>query len=385
MKRTATLLAGLLLVTGTTFAAGTWSLEDTMIRVKTNLVDTGSGTVNDDSNEDTNLELQLNVQVDEKTKITLNYNTDDMEDTYGANGSDNAAELIVNRKDRKIEAQFDAAVSFNGKDDEGNDAPFLFEDQTSYKTYLKLNFTKDIGVSLYPFNMGLANGVVFDEDKGHTEIPGLVLQAKKGYVGIGMDAVDSQNNIMALKAGYSFDALNGKIDLKYSGSFWDSDEIDRSTAEVGTAGRVGYITHDINAHGEFKTARNVTLVAEAGINMLPEKTLHDADGEEIKSAFGLSVKGTFDVTREVSPYVQVKYTTDGFLAYEDMYEANIEEDIITGGVLELIGGVDYYFQDNVILNGEIKVMNAGEKVFVDNDGGYTSSALVLSAGAAYKF
>ncbi|MBN1470029.1 MAG: hypothetical protein JXM74_01455 [Fusobacteriaceae bacterium] len=385
MKRTATLLAGLLLVTGTTFAAGTWSLEDTMIRVKTNLVDTGEGTVNDDSNEDTDLELQFNVQIDDKTKITLNYNTDDVKDSNYVDGSDNAAELLIYRKDRKIEAQFDAAVSFNGKDDKGNNADFIFEDQTSYKTYLKLNFTKDVGVSLYPFNMGLANGVVFDEDKGHTEIPGLVLQTKKGYIGIGMDAVDSENNIMALKAGYSFDAYNGKIDLKYSGAFWDSDEINRSTAVVGTAGRIGYITHDINVHGEFRPAKNVNLIAEAGINMLPEKTLYDADGEEIKSAFGLSVKGTFDVTREVSPYVQVKYTTDGFLAYEDMYKINIDKNTETSGLLELIGGVDYYFQDNVILNGEIKIMNAGEKVFIDNDGGYTSSALVLSAGAAYKF
>ncbi len=58
MKRTATLLAGLLLVTGTVFAEGsTLDFSGTTIKAKSVLLNTAGANVNDDSNGDTDLVL----------------------------------------------------------------------------------------------------------------------------------------------------------------------------------------------------------------------------------------------------------------------------------------------------------------------------------------
>ena len=60
MKRTATLLAGLLLVTGTVFAAEGLDFSGTTIKAKSVLLNTAGANVNDDSNGDTDLVLKLN-------------------------------------------------------------------------------------------------------------------------------------------------------------------------------------------------------------------------------------------------------------------------------------------------------------------------------------
>lgn len=432
MKRTATLVAGLLLVTGTVFAEGKLDFSGTVIKANTKLITTTDANVSDDSNGDTDAVLQLKYNLTDNTSATFKFDTDSEDDTY-----DDDMEILLKTVQGKVEAQFDAGLKFkneayvyndaneNGKQDSGelgnyvNNGVRFAEDQDSNKTYIKYNHTDKLAVTFYPFNMGLGNGSVFDDSDSYTEIPGLVLTAGNAYVGFGMESADvdtdsvaagtQKESVMAVKAGYEMTSGDTKVALKYSGAFWDKDKLAQSdtskpgayavgTNVLGTAGQLGPVVHDVNVHAELKLAEKFSVVAEAGINVLyddieayvPKDGAISSDKEDVKTGYGVSVKGTYALSDKVAPYAQVKYTTDGFLAYGDMEDWNInnqDEILYTGGVLELIGGVDYKLTDKLTLTGEAKFQNAGEEMFSDEDGNKykESTAMTLSATAKFTF
>lgn len=388
MKKTAILVAGLLLVTGTTFAEGALDFTGTEIKAKTNLVDTATNPVNDDSNGDTDMILKLKYNIDPKTTATFEYNTDDNTDDW-----DDVAELILNRKDGKVEAQFDANILIGANDQ--TDVPFLGEDQTSDKTFIKYNHTKDLAFTFYPFNMGLNNGKVFDNSDYHTDIPGVVLSYKNVYAGIGMDAIEgTDESVVALKTGATYKSAKTEFNAKYSGAFWDEDKLDPTSDYVATAGVLGYIAHDINLNLNYKATKKFTLDTEFGVNVLTDDYAtynpENGDTDDVRTGFGLSLKGTYAATAKAGVYGQFKYTTDGYLAYGDMADWNLDNIVggaamETAGVFELIGGVDYKLTDKLILNGEAKLQTAGNKIFEDKDGDSKNAHFVLSTSAAYKF
>lgn len=422
MKRTATLVAGLLLVTGTVFAEGKLDFSGTVIKAKTKLITTTDANVSDDSNGDTDAVLQLKYNLTDNTSATFKFDTDSEDDTY-----DDDMEILLKTVQGKVEAQFDAGLSFKNEkaipiyDPSGTQTGYsaiinhgtrFAEDQDSSDTYIKYNHTDNMSVAFYPFNMGLGNGSEFDETDSYTEIPGLVLTAGNAYVGFGMESADvdtdsvaagtQKESVMAVKAGYEMTSGDTKVALKYSGAFWDKDKLEDSvyTNVLGTAGQLGPVVHDVNVHAELKLAEKFSVVAEAGINVLYDDieayvpkngTLSSTNGkEDIKTGYGVSVKGTYALSDKVAPYAQVKYTTDGFLAYGDMEDWNVNNQdkvLYTGGVLELIGGVDYKLTDKLTLTGEAKFQNAGEEMFSDEDGNAykESTAMTLEASATFTF
>ena len=153
---------------------------------------------------------------------------------------------------------------------------------------------------------------------------------------------EARNDVqIAVKAGYEMTAGDTKVALKYSGAFWDKDKLGERTKNsysvgnnvLGTAGQLGAVVHDVNVHAELKLAEKLSVVAEAGINVLYDDirayvpkngTLSSVNGkEDVKTGYGVSVKGTYALFDKVAPYAQVKYTTDGFLAYGDMEDWNV--------------------------------------------------------------
>lgn len=399
MKKTAILVAGLLLVSGTTFAEGALDFTGTEIKAKTNLVDTATNPINDDSNGDTDMILKLKYNIDPKTTATFEYNTDDNYDFY-----DNEAELILNRKDGKVEAQFDAAVILGANSENGE--AFLMEDPTSDKTFIKYNHTKDLAFTFYPFNMGLNNGKVFEHSDYHTDIPGVVLGYKNIYAGIGMDAIEgTDESVVALKTGATYKSAKAEFSAKYSGAFWDEDELTPGLSNaadyVATAGTLGYVAHDINFNLNYKATKKFTLDTELGVNVLSDDMYvanpENGETDDVSTGFGLSLKGTYAATAKTGVYGQFKYTTDGFFSYEDMADWNLKtgidldgDDVAdanqeTAGVFELIAGVDYKLTEKLVLNGEAKLQAAGNEIFADKDGDAQSSHFVLSTSASYKF
>lgn len=446
MKRTATLLAGLLLVTGTTFAAGqsNWDFTGTEVNAQTNISDSTYEPINDQSNKDTDLKFQFNYQVNDRTKISLGYDTNDEKGSL----SDTLGEVLVNRKDGRMEAQFDAELNINN-----TLLPFIFEDADSDKTYARYNHTNNLALTFYPFNMGMKNAKEFDdcgiftEYKGdyYTEIPGVVLSVGKSYVGIGIDEVEYYKDknkdgtpeteaiamLMGIKAGTEFSTRSAEFILKYSGTFIGDDlkngyakngnNYVKATAEqgngivkdvvVGTGGNLGLITNDINVQAKFYVNNKVTIDGELGVETLAEDLYLEADGQDkptkVSTGFGLFVKGSYELSNIVTPYVKFKYTSDGYLGSKEILELlQLEEaDLINtssgevkrvnrgnkiGGLTELAFGTDYKMTERFTLNGEARIIKTGEKLFKDasaedDDDAYKNSAFLVSASAKYTF
>lgn len=376
MKKTATLVAGLLLVSGTVFAAGNLDFAGSVIKAKTVLISTNGMNVNDDSNGDTDYNLHLKYTLDDKTSATFTYTTDDNSNTY-----DNSLNVKVKRVEGTVEAQISAELATKAAN---GDSVRFTENQDTSDTYIKWNKTKDMALTFYPFNMGLNNGSVFDNGDSFTQIPGVVATIANAYVGVGMDAITTDESVVALKAGYTLTAGPLTAKVKYSGVFYDADQLaGDDTAKVATAGRLGKITNDVNANVNFKLSKALTLDAEVGVNTLDKDCLV-LGGDSVDSGFGLSAKATYAMTSVLAPYAQVKYTTDGFLAYGDMRDQN-KVGIETGGIAEGILGANYTLAKNLVLNGEAVAKVAGEKIYTDSDNAGTKSSFTLAASVAYTF
>ena len=429
MKRTATLVAGLLLVTGTVFAEGKLDFSGTVIKAKTKLIEKNYEAVNDDSNGDTDIILKVNYDLGNNTTATFKFDTDSEDDTY-----DDNLNIMVKTVQGKVEAQFDAALELDGA--ESSSGIEFRENQDSSDTYIKYNHTDNMSVAFYPFNMGLGNGSEFDEEDHYTEIPGVVLTSGKSYVGFGMDEVEylkknGRNNysskidsVMAVKAGTSFETDKVKLSLKYSGVFMSSDIREngyyRSSTNivpgiqdrevkgaivgeksfVATGGNLGLITTDISAKAEVKLSEKFKLNAEVGmVTLADDLTLtsynenHSSTGTSKEdSGFGVFVKGSYALTDAVTPYVKAKHSTDGFVAYGDMRDWNgVEtkmEGTKTGGVTEVSLGTDYKLTEKLVLNGEFTYKTAGEYLFQDKTSDttkYSKTNYTLEASATFTF
>lgn len=381
MKRTATLLAGLLLVTGTVFAAEGLDFSGTVIKAQSILVNTNdSGNVNDDSNGDTDIVLKAKYNLDNNTTVTFKFDTDSEKDTY-----DDNMNIMVKTVQGKVEAQFDAGLKLNANTTESSSGIQFRENQDSSDTYIKYNHTKDMAVTFYPFNMGLSNGSNFDEGDSFTQIPGVVATFGKAYVGAGMDAITADDSVIAVKAGYETTVAGATLKAKYSGAFWDDEKLTPGSTVVGTAGRLGLVVHDVNVQATYKVGKALTLTGEVGMETLVKDLYTTADGEIIDSGFGLFVKGSYAMSSVMTPYVSFQHSTDGYLADGDMFDWNtaLTE---TGGVSVLKAGADYKLTDKLVLNGEARLRNSGEKsVFTDKDGVADDSDFRISTSATFTF
>ncbi len=106
----------------------------------------------------------------------------------------------------------------------------------------------------------------------------------------------------------------------------------------------------------------------------------------LKLGFGASTGGGFNYHEIRNLYI----TTPGNVRINkevDKPNVIIGDDLTyTGGVLELIGGVDYKLTDKLTLNGEAVMKNAGEKLFADEGTSYQEkTAFEVSATAKYAF
>lgn len=387
MKKSAILLAGLFLVTGTVFA-GDFDFTGTQVKMKTKLITTETKSVNDDSNGDSDIILQMNYKINDKNSINFKFNTDD---GYTAPGqptsmSDDVLAVNIKRVEGPIEAQFRADISFA----ETGKSVVLKEVQDSRKdsaeTYVKWNKTADLSFTAYPFNMNMQNGTMYDKDKQYTAVPGVVVNYKTSYLGLGYDTLsDNKNTLLGIKAGTKYSVGNLAVNAKYSGIFYDEDKVNIATAVVGNSAVINKITQDVNVNMCYKVTPTITVDAEAGYNKLNKNTT--VGTEKIDSGYGITAKATVKVTDAFAPYAQFKYSTDGFLAYGDMYDMNCLYASKTGGITEAIAGFNYTLYKGLTVSSEAKFKTADKEVYKDTDGlpNKKKQAFQLTAALGYRF
>lgn len=391
MKKASILLAGLLLVSGTTFAASELDFSGTQVKFKSVLVNSQGKGVNDDSNGDTDAVIQVKYKINDKTSASFKFNTDDDKvDASKPSTMDTTAELLVKRVDGPLEAQFDIDMRFGTGLE-------IREDYDSSKTYIKWKQSDALTLGFYPFNMGLGNGVIFDKTDAISEFPGVTASFGNTYVGLGYDVLSNSDSVqaLALKAGNKMTVAGITLNTKYSGVFYDEDKVNlynadgtvktsTGTVKAGLDGTIGIVSQDISLNANYKLTDKITLDVEGGINTLNKN--FKVNNEAEKSGIGFSAKATLKATESLSPYAQVKYGTDGYLVWGEIFDNNMANKK-TGGVTELIAGANYTLVKGLILNAEGSLKTAGEKIYADTKetANQEKSALQISTAVSYKF
>ena len=333
MKRTATLLAGLLLVTGTVFAAE-WSVTGARVETNTTLVDTQNGVGGVDGGD---LDLEV------KAEKTGAYGTVGL---VLQNDKDDDTDLRVTYT--KTEGDWTVAteallIDSNGdllgqnKTDEGNM-------DKGDGTYIKWNVmgSKATALTIYPYEVG---GMSWDNDTwesftDETNEGGLVLSTKVGA---------SDVNVRYAAGGDSDEAKN-QYTLKG----------DMST-KVGTAkiaAAVGYssgVKITVAAIKAEMPVGKVTVNAE-----LNTQTIDEAD-----TAVGAFVKGSYKLA-DKNGYKPTAYAS--FLYLNDEAAADDEDVAVTAtaGYTEIEAGLGLN-KGSFTVTPKVVIQNSDEKRFGKED------------------
>lgn len=346
MKRTATLLAGLLLVTGTVFAAE-WSVTGARVETNTTLVDTQNG-VGGVNGGDLDLEVKA-----EKTGaygtvgLVLQNDKDDDTDlriTYSKTEGDwtVATEALLVDSNGDLLGQ--------NKTDEGNM-------NKGDGTYIKWNVmgSKTTALTIYPYEVG---GMSWDNDTwesftDETNAGGLVLATKVGAADVNVRYAVG-NDEGTTKNQYT---LKGDMSTKVG------------TAKVAAA--VGYssgVKITLAAIKAEMPVGKVTVNAE-----LNTQTIDEAD-----TAVGAFVKGSYKLA-DKNGYKPTAYAS--FLMMNDEAAA---DDGTAAGYTEIEAGLGLN-KGSFTITPKVVINNSDEKIYgKEDDTSLEKSAMAAKITVTYK-
>lgn len=385
MKKTAVLLAGLLLVTGTVFAESKLDISGT-IGMDYDVIDTTSEEMFEDASEDkTDLAITATYTVDENTSVAFTLDSDDTEDDYS--DYEDTIDMVIKQTRGDFEVSFDlmidlASAASTTASDAGTEGINIKEDSDSTATYIKWNMPSGSSLTAYPMNMGMSvdASLLSDDDGQYLEMPGVVYAADGFYVGAGIDsAMEGTDYVMAMavKAGFSTEMDGMSLAVDYSGNLMSEDVTSYDT-DTGRAS--GSIAHAVMATVGMEI-EGITLDLEAGLTTLrSEITL---GGDKVGSGIGLAGTATMEMTEVMEAYLEAAYMTDGFYIDETTYDYGVAR-TETGGVLETSVGVNYTLAEGLVLTPELDFNVYGEDITTDSDGKATNSLMRVELTLAYS-
>lgn len=183
MKRIAALLAGIVMVSGLSFAEVKWDFKGTKVDFEQTFLDSETETM--ETGDEIDLILKLKTDLDESTKISLKYDTDD-------SNPDNKAEMIVTRKiSDYITAQVDLdVVTTTGF--------AIEEDKDSDKSFIEFKATDAVTLKFMPLTMKMNVGDEFETDnaleKGGVEAKIKMSEDLKVIAGLGTSPFTNEKN-----------------------------------------------------------------------------------------------------------------------------------------------------------------------------------------------
>ena len=289
-----------------------------------------------------------------------------------------------------------------GKETEG-----FREIPVTKETYVKYTMKNGYALAFYPLDMGTNTGAWFGDSDNSTQIPGVVLSKGNFLLGVGAEqngwpiksGVKEKENVIAVKTDYGRTIAGVWVKAQYSGVFYDHNKLsvtgnNDSNNKLGTKNeaKLGIVNQQANISLYKKMDSGLILQAEGGINILEKNSLKLGD-EYINRGVAGMLRGAYEIGK-ATPYVQVKYITDGFLNYWRQDDKNTPTDnkytdgIKTGGTTELVAGTDYKIMNNFVFNVEGQYVVAGEKIFYDTaltSANSKKDYYELSSSVVYKF
>ena len=318
MKRTATLVAGLLLVTGTVFASE-WKVAGATVEGTYNLMHSEFGALGAEG-EDLNLTLKPEKDFGKAGVVGV-------EAEFDKDGEDNSVKLTYS----KTEGDFTVATSakiLQADDDttDKHDAQISLKTDEGSDTYIKWNVmgSKTTTLTFYPWEV---DGMSWDNDtwesfKNSNNNGGLTLATKVANLDtkVKFSATEGKSNADAkytVKGEFGLAVAKAKVDaavgysnssktslvaakaslpmgkLTVNGEF-NTTKVDKADAAVGIFAKVSYAMGDLQGYAatpyaSFKMLNDVAAFEDEGIK---------SDYTEIEAGIGMA-KGSFTITPKV--------------------------------------------------------------------------------------
>ena len=322
MKKTATLVAGLLLVTGTVLATGLngWDLTGTTVEGDLWLMHSENGPLTSDGGD-----LDVTVEATKETEVGKFGVKAYMED---ANDGDDEVTLSFSRTQGNFEVGLGAAII--DRADGAEEAQFRLETKDNSDSYLKWNMTEKMSLTYYPWEVdGMSS---FDEDTFEAFVIGDrsndYVEAKGGLaLAINVNADTTATlKYAVLSPGYednkeNFFAYKGELKTKVGPASVDA--YVAYTTGFATGMKTGSTT-DIDAKNMYALGaralmdlnEKVSLTAEFNMENIEDAKYNDGtlNGKDAETAMGLFVKGAMKLAdmAEYKPtaYASFKYLND---------------------------------------------------------------------------
>lgn len=366
-----------------------WDFSDSNVEFKAYLYDSQSGAVKMGKDED--FILKVKRQLDEKTWISVKYDSDDSNPDY-------TVELLAGRKfNDYLEAQMDMDLKLGDKLEKDSSGQLvsksqgvrLEEDNDSEKVFIKYTPNKNLAIKFNPFDIDLEVGDEYNtkDTKGSMVVPGAQIEYKLSdtmmiYGGLGANKVkdtsdDKDKTAIGIKAGFENKGENSSL----IGMFAMNTQDDKNIASPSP------IKMAANLRGSYKTG-NLSLKAEAlatQLNKAAGKT--DEKGEVIDSTdFALYAKAGYKMGN-ITPYVAGRYVGGSVYFDDDDYCAIISgaDAPLHGGLTVIEAGSEFEIKGGVKIVPYIELQNAKEKVFEDADGKDKKSVVTFNTKVKVSF
>ncbi len=380
MKKVATLLAGMLLVTGQVMSMDNWDFTGSYVEWETKLLDSSDGYLVDSSEADVVLDAKWNVH--ENFAIGFSMDTGDDSQNKGLAGD---SEVGVSFKYHNND-DYEMSIALLIRDDQtklvnGNVVPgdglTAYIDEGSDSTYIKWKLSNGAKIGFYPYsiNTDIGNNLpsIYTGD-----IPGVVYEANNFLVGLGNIAHDHEN-VMTAKLQFKGEYDKLKYGFAYNGAFGDVDGYNHQL-QNGNGNGKDYIAteHVINANAKVTLTKTMSLDLEAGYTMSSD-TVKNAYPNLDDSGFGAFARLNKGINEKVTLFGAGTYISESFLYDDDpsiVVEPNGEG--AHGGYTKVEAGADYKVHENITTSLSFEYKMTENEVYQDKDGVATDNYMGLS-------
>jgi hypothetical protein len=359
MKKTATLLAGLLLVTGTVFAAN-WDVTTATVEGDIYLLSTENGSLGTSAG-DLNFKLEA-VKSGDFGTLTTTIAVDKASEDQTA----------INFAYEKTEGDFTIGIGADvaTTDGAGKTATWAFKTNESSDAYIAWNVmgSETVKFTYYPYEV---DGMSWDNDTWESF-------AQTSDPGFALDLTLSENTTVTTKVAVA----NGDSNTKNSYTA----KLELSTVVAGASVSAAVGASSYNAVVATDTTKNTMLVAASVSKDLTDAVSVSAEYnmekvEDTDALTGIYVYGSADL-EEVNGYKPTAYAALTLL--NDM-AANYDNGDSNGAFTELEVGLDMA-QGNVTVTPYVLLDSREEKAYSKEDSTDTSkTATTVAVSLSYSF
>lgn len=343
--------------------------------------------------EDQFLKLEISKQLDDTSKITLKYDTDDNE------GTDATGQILYFKKiSKNLEAQVAAdLVIANNENNPANVSGIAIKENNGGDVYLKWMPIDNASITFKPYEASTQIGGSLKTD-GTQNAPGFEFEVKpaanlKAFGALNVVDVKDKDaeKVMngAVKAGVNY-KIEKMLDVTGEVCFNGANDETQTTAATKTTPAALGVT---NMGADIRAVFTMDALKVTGEFLYAATNAKDDNaGTAVFAKAEYKVKLSDDMS--LKPYASAKMVSEFMKLDDDDYRAAYWDEAGNnkgvffghGGMTEVRAGVDFSVA-GITLGNELRINKAENKIFADNDEvkGKVDTRTRITSSAKYEF